>query len=151
MFQVRTNEPAFDFPLFTGDLGDFLKTSFNAPARDCSASESLSPAIETYKRSDNYLVRVEVPGIDPKEVDISFKGELLTIKGQRLARELEDGETCLMSESAYGDFEKSLRLSEAIEVDKIHASYRDGVLEITLPVSEESKPRKIAIETGEIK
>ncbi len=149
MFQIRNHEPTFNFPHFAGDLGEFLNAPFEASAKDCCVTEKINPAIETYKCSDNYVVRAEIPGIDPKDVDISFEGDVLTIKGKRVARNLEEGETCLMSESAYGDFERSLRLNEGIDVEKIHAAYKDGVLEITLPVSESSKPRRIAIESAE--
>ncbi len=149
MFAIRKHEPIFDFPVFSGDIDEFFNAPFEAAVKDFGFSGRLHPAVETYKSGDNYLIKADIPGIDPKDVDISFEDDILTIKGKREARHLEEGEECLMSESAYGSFERRLRLGEDIQADKIHASYKDGVLQITLPVKESSKPRKITIESAE--
>ena len=105
-----------------------------------------TPQIEVLSEKDAWRVRLALPGIDPKNVDINMTGNTLTISGERVPPEKTE-EKSTLSEIRYGRFERSLTLPQAIEVDKVSASYRDGMLELTLPLKESVKPRRIEIAT----
>ncbi len=107
------------------------------------------PSVDMVRHGDDLLVRAEIPGVNPDDIDISVTEGVLTIKGERHIREETKDEEYLVRETAYGSFERSMRLPEAAQVDKIRAEYRDGLLEITIPKAAPTaeKTHKIAIET----
>jgi HSP20 family protein len=90
---------------------------------------------------------VELPGVRDKDVAVSITGDLLTIKGERRWDDDLKDQKFLHVERVYGQFERLIQLPMAVQADKVKASYRDGVLEITLPKVEELKPRDIKIDT----
>ncbi len=105
------------------------------------------PPVEMASTDDSYQVRVALPGIDPKNVSVELSGNVLTIRGEHRA-ERADAE---VSEFGYGRFERSLTLPSGIDLDKVTASYRHGVLELRMPWKESVKPRRIPIQTTEPK
>lgn len=118
--------------------------------RDMDASMSgWVPPLETLHRDGQYLVRVDLPGVDPKDVEISVHDGTLTIKGER--KETQDGEQGAhwYRETRHGMFERRLTLPAGVEVDKIHASYTSGVLEVTMPLPAALVGRKIPVQIGE--
>jgi HSP20 family protein len=92
------------------------------------------------------VLRVELPGVREKDVAVSITGDLLTIKGERRWEDESKDQKVLHVERVYGQFERLIQLPMAVQADKVKASYRDGVLEITLPKTEELKPREIKID-----
>jgi HSP20 family protein len=93
----------------------------------------LTPTIDVMRRGADMLVRAEIPGVKPEEVDISVTGNMLTLKGERREEHETKDEDFYMRESSYGTFVRTLRLPEGAEVDHIKAEVRDGILEITVP------------------
>jgi HSP20 family protein len=90
-------------------------------------------------------VKVELPGVDPKDIDISLSDGMLTIKGER-KQEREEKETDYhLIERTYGSFTQLVPIGKEVKGDKIDASFKDGVLKITLPKSEEAKKKEIKI------
>lgn len=105
-------------------------------------------ALDVIEEEDHYLVKASVPGIQPEDLDITFTNGALTIRGEvKDEREDERGEYHLR-ERRFGSFARTISLPTAIESDKIAAEYKDGVLTLTLPKTEEVKPRRIAVKTG---
>ena len=104
------------------------------------------PRIESFTREGNIIVRVDLPGIDPKELEISVLHDLLTIKGQRKATEEAKPEDYIRRELVYGPFERRLMLPEGSAAEKIQASFKNGVVEITIPMTKEMGVRKIPLE-----
>lgn len=104
------------------------------------------PRIESFKRGENIIVRVELPGIDPKDLEISVLHDVLTIKGERRATEEVKAEDYLRRELAYGPFERRISLPEGSTTDKVQASFKNGVVEITIPMAKEIAARKIPLE-----
>ena len=86
-----------------------------------------------------------MPGLDPKDIDISLSDGLLTIKGEKKQEREEKEENYHLAERSYGSFARSIRLPGEIQSDKIGASYKNGVLKVTLPKSEEAKKKEIKI------
>jgi HSP20 family protein len=104
------------------------------------------PAIDVTETKNEIVVNAEIPGMDPKEIDISLSKGTLTIKGEKKQELDEKEENYHLIERRYGSFARSITLSEGVESDKISASYKDGVLKITLPKSEEAKRKQIKIQ-----
>ena len=107
------------------------------------------PAIETHidKDAKKYICKVSLPGIDPKEVQISVQGNLLTVAGERKTEKTTKELDYLHEEFAYGKFERTWELPEGVTIDKINAEFVNGVLEITAPIAAVALPRKIEIKT----
>ena len=111
------------------------------------------PAIESYTEGDKLVVRVDLPGIDPKNVDIKVTGGILTVKGSREEKSETKKADYFRREVRYGSFERSITLPEGMKAEDLKAAYRDGVLELTGPMPKEavSKQVKIQIEGAEAK
>jgi HSP20 family protein len=91
------------------------------------------------------VVKAEVPGIDPKNINITLAGEVLTIKGEKKSEREETKESYHLVERSYGSFSRSLTLPAAVNVDKIDAKYEKGVLTVTCPKKEKVKAKAIEI------
>jgi HSP20 family protein len=110
-------------------------------------SGGFAPALEVTSGKDGWHVRVALPGIDPKDVQIDLAGDTLSIRGERaraVPANTEKGQTHL-TEIAYGRFERTLTLPDAIDSDRVGAVYNNGMLELTLPLRESVKPRRIEV------
>jgi len=110
------------------------------------ATRSWLPAVDMHETKDELVLTVEVPGVSEKDVTVSITGDLLSIKGERRWDDEARDRQCLHAERVYGQFERLVQLPMAVQADKVKATYRDGVLQITLPKAEELKPRQIKID-----
>lgn len=106
------------------------------------------PAINYRNNGEDAVVTAEIPGIDPKDIDISVKGRTLTISGERRREEPGEGENYLLRERWQGRFSRTVELPFSVESEKVQARFHNGVLSITLPIAEAEKPRKILITTN---
>ena len=105
----------------------------------------LVPPLDVLENRDDIVVRIDIPGVTPDEIDLSIAGDVLHIKGER-AREVDrEDENYHTIERAYGKFDRQIVLPAAVKVDYIRASYKDGVLCIKLPKLEEEKSGKVNI------
>jgi HSP20 family protein len=107
------------------------------------------PAVDVREGKEHLEITVELPGLDPKDVDVSVENRVLTIKGSRQFEKATEGETYHRVERAYGSFERSFTLPSNVDPERIKANYRHGVLHLTLPKREEAKPRSISISIKE--
>jgi HSP20 family protein len=105
-----------------------------------------TPALESFIDSGKLIIRADLPGVDPKDVDVTVTGDQLTIRGTREQRVDEQSRSFINREFSYGSFERTVRLPGGVKAEDVKASYRDGVLELTMPVPEESKSRKVTIQ-----
>ena len=105
------------------------------------------PPLNVYDDGESLVVRAEVPGIDPKELEISATMNSLTIKGERRRFYADEKASVHRRERGHGTFSRSISLPQEIDPDKVHASYKLGVLQVLLPKSEATKPRKIEIKS----
>ena len=104
------------------------------------------PAVESFRHNGSFVVRVDLPGVSPKDVHLTADAGSLTIEGERKrSREIEEG-SLLREELCYGPFRRSVEIPSGVKTDQIKARYHDGVLEITAPVGEEHLPKKIEVE-----
>ena len=114
---------------------------------DTLTNGTWAPAVDVAEDADKIHVKVEVPGMDEKDLRINFEDGLLTVSGERQFERREDRNYHRI-ERAYGSFVRTFSLPRSVEVSKIEANYRNGVLEIDIPKREESKPKQIAINVG---
>jgi len=105
------------------------------------------PVLDIAERDDEVLVKAEIPGMKAEDIDISVQGNVLTISGEKKESKEDKGEEYYHVERRYGTFRRDVNLSSAVDVDKIKAEYRDGVLTITLPKTEQAKPKRIAVKS----
>jgi HSP20 family protein len=106
------------------------------------------PAMEVFERDGQYVIRTDVPGIDPTEVEVSILNDALTIRGERKkAHEVKEKES-YYSEAAYGRFERRLALPKGIDPEKITARFENGVLEVSVPLPQTATGKKVSIEIG---
>jgi len=107
------------------------------------------PLVEAWidKDQKTYHVRAELPGIDPKDVQLNVQGNTLTIHAERKQSQENKEANYLHREFSYGYFDRVLLLPEGTEADKVNAEYNNGVLEVTAPVSAAALPRKVEIKT----
>jgi len=107
------------------------------------------PKIDVKRKGDDIVVRAELPGIDPADVDIEVTDNVLTIKGERKFEEKEEGEDWLVCESCYGSFERSMTIPEGVDPAAITAKFENGVLEVQVPKAIEAlKPKTTKIEVA---
>jgi len=106
------------------------------------------PAINIYESDDGYHLRAELPGIDPGSLDISVVRNELVIQGERRPQELPAGEVFHRQERDSGSFSRAFSLPEAIDAERVKASYKDGVLDLQVPRLPEAQPRKISVRSA---
>lgn len=124
------------------DLRDELEQFFNFPA---ATTNAWSPALDVYEEKDNYVVKVELAGVNKEDVKLSLERGTLTISGERKSEAKQETTEVHYSERFYGRFQRTVNLPESVAADKVTAQYKDGILTVTLPKSEEAKPRQIDI------
>ncbi len=103
------------------------------------------PSLDVSETKNSYIVKAELPGIDPKDVEISLSDNVLTIKGEKKQEKEEENENYHVIERSYGGFTRSFRLPGQVQNDKVKATYKNGILKITLPKTEETKKKEIKI------
>lgn len=117
----------FDSPFF----GDWGWKNYN--------SNVFTPRVDVTEDNENLYVTAEVPGVDKKEVKVSVVGDVLTISGEKKTEQRDEKKNYYRIERSYGSFSRSFTLPAEILVDRISADFKDGVLNITLPKTEEAK------------
>jgi HSP20 family protein len=123
----------------------FLKTSGDWSEPEPTTRGEWWPAVEGALKDGQYVFRVALPGVDPKDVDVSFTKNVLTIKGERKAEAEGSRGQYFVRELTYGAFERSFSLPEGVDADKIHATYANGMLELTVPAPHAVTPKTIEI------
>ena len=103
------------------------------------------PQIELAESDDDIAVRAEMPGVSPEDVRIEVTGNVLKLSGEKSAEKEEKGRNYHFSERQYGSFSRMIQLPSSVDADKVDATYKDGVLTITLPKRAEAKPRRIPV------
>jgi len=129
------------------DEMDRLWEDFLGPRRRIlrPGGEEWIPAVDISDTAAEVTVKVELPGLESKDISVSLIGDVVTIRGEKKAEKEKKGETFLLTERSYGSFIRSLRLPAEVEADKIEAIYKQGVLTIICPKKEQVKPRLIEI------
>lgn len=108
-------------------------------------SKKWGPHVDVSETADEVVVKAEIPGVNPKNLDVSLSEDLLTIKGEKREEEKKEGENYFRMERSYGSFSRSIQLPATVDLERVKATGKDGVVTIKLKKKEESKGRKIEI------
>jgi HSP20 family protein len=108
--------------------------------------EVFTPAIESYVKDGNIVVRADVPGLELKDLEVTILGNVLSVKGERKDEQEVKKDDYLRREISYGAFERRMSLPEGAAIDKVKASFKNGVIEITVPLAKETVATKVPIE-----
>ena len=111
-------------------------------------SMGLTIPIDMYERNGDLVIRTDLPGINPEDIDISINDDTLTIKGEFKSDDQEERENVHFQELSYGKFRRAVQLPSRVDPDQAEALFDEGVLKLTLPKTEMSKPRQISVKTG---
>ncbi|MBI1806486.1 MAG: Hsp20/alpha crystallin family protein [Ignavibacteria bacterium] len=103
------------------------------------------PAVDIIERENDYYIKAELPGVNKNDVRITVQNDVLTIRGEKKNETEKKSDNYRRVERSYGSFERSFTLPTSVKNDKIEASYDNGVLTISLPKAEESKPKEIEV------
>jgi HSP20 family protein len=152
MSLIRYQSPEMtSWPTFgrLSNLRDELDTLFELPfwsnvGRQTQLFSGWTPALDLYQNNDNVIAVIELPGMRKEDIEISLHDGMLTIAGERRT-ETPDGEKAERSERYVGKFRRSITLPTRVDANKVSATYKDGILTVTLPKAEEAKPKQIQV------
>jgi HSP20 family protein len=131
------------------NLRDEIDRLFESPLSELATSAQLlsgwTPAIDVYENKDNVYVKAELPGMKREEIEVSLHEGTLSLSGERKTEQkVQDAEVC-RTERFLGRFQRTVTLPAPVAADKAKAQYQDGILTVTLPKTEEAKPRHIEV------
>jgi len=152
MSLIRYQSPEItSWPTFgrLSNLRDELDTLFELPfwsnfGRQTQLFSGWTPALDLYQSNDNVIALIELPGMRKEDIEISLHDGMLTIAGER-KMETPGGEKAERSERYIGKFRRSITLPTRVDANKVSATYKDGILTVTLPKAEEAKPKQIQV------
>ena len=134
--------------LFRDDIADRDWSSLFFAGSPSRASTSFTPAVDVLEQGQAYLLRAEIPGIAPNEVDVQVENDVLTLRGERKHENQEEREGYRRVERSYGSFTRSFVLPQGTNVDAIEARAENGVLTISIPKVQTASARKVEVKGG---
>jgi len=109
-------------------------------------SAGYAPRIESYVEGNILHVKADLPGVGPQDVEITVEGTELTLKGERKAQQERKEDSPLRQEVQYGSFVRTVTLPEGVKADEVHATYHNGVLDVTIPLPDALVTKKVPIQ-----
>ena len=142
-------EPFREFATLQDRMNRLFRENYGDGGRDESlATSSFAPAVDVYEDEHNVTLKIEVPGIDEKDIDIRLENNTLTVHGERKIENEEKEENYRRVERQYGSFTRTFTLPTTVDAEHVSANYDKGVLNITLPKKAEAKPKQIKVNVG---
>ncbi len=131
------------------DLRDEIDRLFDSPLTELTRTSQLlsgwTPALDVFEEKENFVLKAELPGMKKEDIEVSFHDGSLSISGERQSETKHADAEVYRAERFFGRFQRSVTLPAPVAVDKVKAAYKDGVLTITLPKTEEAKPKHIDV------
>ncbi|MGD8785190.1 MAG: Hsp20/alpha crystallin family protein [Thioalkalispiraceae bacterium] len=127
-------------------LSKELDRSFRGNENSDVATSDWTPAVDIKENEDGFVIVADIPGVDPKDIEVHMENGVLSIKGEREAEKKEEKEGYKRVERSYGSFYRRFSMPESADPNKINAKSKNGVLEITIPKQEKEQPRKIEVQ-----
>jgi len=143
-------EPFREIRTLQDRVNRLFESAFGYPVRTETPllREGWLPPVDIHEDSNNIYLKAELPGIKKEELNIAVEGDTLTIKGEKKHESEVKEEQFHVMERTYGSFSRSFSLPTNVDAGKVRADYKDGVLTLTLPKKEESKPKKIEVKVS---
>ena len=127
------------------ELDRLFEVPFEQLARGAQLLSGWNPALDVYEDKDNVTVKAELPGMKREEIEVSLHDGALTISGERKSEHKHEDAEVYRSERFVGRFQRTVSLPSPVASDKVKAQYKDGILTVTLPKTEEAKPKQIDV------
>ena len=142
-------EPFREFATLQDRINRVFRDSYSGAAQDeALTTSSFAPAVDVYEDEHKVSLKIEVPGIDEKDIDVRVENNTLTVHGERKIEKEEKEENYRRVERQYGSFTRTFSLPTTVDAEKVQASYDKGILKISLPKKAEAKPKQIKISVG---
>ena len=130
------------------EINRLFDSTFGNLRRGTEFFNGWTPALDLYEDKENFIVKAELPGLKREDIDISFQDGTLVISGERKHEEESGDSGAYRSERYFGRFHRTLALPKSVQSEKAGATYKDGVLTVVLPKSEEVKPKQIQVKVS---
>jgi len=145
MNYTRTDQDPFETLMrFQDDLSRAIGQR-NAQPREHVSTRVWSPLVDVYEDADVIVIKTDLPGVGQDEIDIEMNNDMLTIRGERKFDDEARRDKYVRVERQYGAFQRTFTIGIPVEPDKIKAVFKNGILELTLPKAEITKPRKVQV------
>jgi HSP20 family protein len=142
-------EPFRDLLTTQREFDRLFKEAFSPMSGETEVStRSWAPPVDIYETEDAIVLKAELPGIDPKDVEVRVEDNTLYLKGERNYEKEVKEQNYHRIERSYGSFARSFTLPNSISAEKVKAEYKDGLLTLTMPKREEAKPKTIKIDVS---
>ena len=142
-------EPFREFSTLQDRMNRLFRETQGNSQDESLTSSSFAPAVDVYEDEHNVTLKIEVPGIDEKAIDVRIENNTLTVHGERKIEKEEKEENYRRVERQYGSFTRTFNLPPSVDAEKVQADYDKGVLKITLPKKAEAKPKQIRVNVGQ--
>jgi HSP20 family protein len=142
-------DPFREFSTLQDRMNRLFRESYGPEGRDESLTTSqFAPPVDVYEDEHNVVLKVEVPGIDEKDIDVRVENNVLTVHGERKVEKEEKEENFRRVERQYGSFTRTFTVPTTVDAERIQADYDKGILKIVLPKKAEAKPKSIKVNVG---
>jgi HSP20 family protein len=150
MANIVRFDPFEDLTRLQREVNRLFEDNARAPARNGGGAEhaavrSWAPAVDIFEDNNEIVVKADLPGVKQDDIDIEMTGETLTIKGERKFEDTQRKDNYVRVERSYGAFQRSFTIGIPVDQDKVRAAFNSGVLEVRLPKSEATRPKKIQV------
>lgn len=129
-------------------LNRLFRESYGDGREEALTTSTFAPPVDVYEDEHNITLKIEVPGIDEKDIDVEIENSTLTVHGERRFEKEEKEENFRRVERQYGSFTRSFTLPNTVDADKVQATYDKGILKIQLAKKAEAKPKQIKVNVG---
>jgi HSP20 family protein len=142
-------DPFREFSTLQDRMNRLFRESYGPEGREESlTSTTFAPPVDVYEDEHNVTLKIEVPGIDEKDIDVRIENNVLTVHGERKLEKEEKEENFRRVERQYGSFTRTFTLPNTVDSEKVSANYDKGILKIGLPKKAEAKPKQIQVNVG---
>ena len=142
-------DPFREFSTLQDRMNRLFRESYGPEGREESlTTTTFAPPVDVYEDEHSVTLKIEVPGIDEKDIDVRIENNVLTVHGERKFEKEEKEENFRRVERQYGSFTRTFTLPSTVEAEKILADYDKGILKIVLPKKAEAKPKQIKVNVG---
>ena len=141
-------DPFREYNTLQDRMNRLFRDSFSEGREESLTTSTFAPAVDVYEDEHNVTLKIEVPGVDEKDIDVRVENHTLTVHGERKFEKEEKEENYRRVERQYGSFTRSFTLPNTVDTETISANYDKGVLKIKLSKKAEAKPKQIKVNVG---
>ncbi len=141
-------EPFREFTTLQDRMNRLFRDSFGDTREEALSTSTLAPPVDVYEDEHNITLKIEVPGIDEKDIDVRIENNTLVVHGERKFEKEEKEENFRRVERQYGSFTRSFTLPNTVDTDHVQAQYDKGILKVQLAKKAEAKPKQIKVNVG---